>query len=288
MEPAPTLDPPAPRIVRDDVARALAEDIGSGDVTARLLPNRPAHARLIAREAGVLAGRDWFDACFAELDGQTLVRWDCKEGERFAADTVICTVQATIRALLGAERSALNFLQTLSATATATAAFVALLRGTRTRVLDTRKTLPGLRHAQKYAVRAGGGCNHRMGLYDAAMIKENHILAAGSIAAAIAAARKGSNGLPVIVEVESLDQLQQALDCAPTRIVLDNFTLADMRRAVARAAGQVPLEVSGGVDSDSVRAIADTGVDFVSVGALTKHVRAIDFSLRLAPMDTGA
>lgn len=287
MESPPAIAPPDPLIVSNDVARALAEDIGSGDVTARLLPNRPAQAQLIAREPGVLAGSAWFNACFAELDAQALVHWSCQDGETFAENDIICTVQAGIRALLSAERSALNFLQTLSATATATATLVALLRGTHTRVLDTRKTLPGLRHAQKYAVRAGGGGNHRMGLYDAAMIKENHVLAAGSITAAVAAAREGSHGLPVIVEVETLDELEQALDANPTRIVLDNFTLADMRSAVTRVAGRVPLEVSGGIDTNTARGIADTGVDFVSVGALTKHVRAIDFSLRLHPMDSG-
>jgi len=282
----PILAPPDPLHVGADVLRALAEDIGSGDVSALLLPNRPLLAQLIAREPGVLAGSAWFSACFAELDSHALVRWSRNDGQPFVANDTICTVQADARALLSGERSALNFLQTLSATATATAAFVAALDGTSTRVLDTRKTLPGLRQAQKYAVRAGGGCNHRIGLYDAAMIKENHVLAAGAIAAAIAAARNGAHGLPIIVEVESLDELTQALACSPDRIVLDDFTLADMRSAVARVAGRVPLEVSGGIDLSTARAIAETGVDFISVGAITKHVRAIDFSLRLLPADT--
>ncbi len=272
---------PDPQHVHDDVVRALAEDIGTGDVSAHLLPDQLRQAQLIAREPGVLAGSAWFSGCFTELDSHALVRWARHEGQSFAANDVICTVQADIRALLSAERSALNFLQTLTATATATASFVTALDGTATRVLDTRKTLPGLRHAQKYAVRAGGGCNHRLGLYDAAMIKENHVLAAGSIAAAITSARKGAQGLPIIVEVESLDELTQALACAPERIVLDNFTLADMRSAVTQVAGRVPIEVSGGITLDTARAIADTGVDFISVGAITKHVRAIDFSLRL-------
>lgn len=280
MPPEP-LQPPDPTQVRADVARALTEDIGSGDVTARLLPDRPARALLHAREAGTLAGGAWFEACFAALDADAAVQWDCAEGTHFEAGQVVCRVSAHARALMTAERSALNFLQTLSATASATAQFVEALHGTRTRVLDTRKTLPGLRYAQKYAVRAGGGCNHRMGLYDAAMIKENHVLAAGSIAAAIAAARAAGPGLPVIVEVESLDELAQALTCAPDRIVLDDFSRDDMYAAVAIVAGRVPLEVSGGVDLASARAIAQTGVDFISVGALTKHVRAIDFSLRL-------
>lgn len=271
--------------VRDDVVRALAEDIGTGDVSAQLLPDRPAQAIVLAREPGLLAGSAWFTACFAALDAQALVRWSRDEGQWFAATDTVCTVQANLRALLSAERSALNFLQTLSATATATAAYVAALQGTCTRVLDTRKTLPGLRYAQKYAVRAGAGCNHRLSLYDAAMIKENHILAAGSIANAVRAARQGGHSLPIIVEVESLDQLAQALACAPARIVLDNFTLADMRRAVVQVAGRVAIEVSGGIDLGNARAIADTGVDFISVGAITKHVRAIDFSLRLRAAD---
>ncbi|PKM08403.1 MAG: nicotinate-nucleotide diphosphorylase (carboxylating) [Gammaproteobacteria bacterium HGW-Gammaproteobacteria-4] len=282
----PILAPPDPQHVRADVLRALTEDVGTGDISAQLLPNQPRLAQLIAREPGVLAGSAWFSACFAELDSHAIVRWSRDEGQAFVANDTICTVQADVRALLSGERSALNFLQTLSATATATAAFVAALDGTSTRVLDTRKTLPGLRHAQKYAVRAGGGCNHRIGLYDAAMIKENHVLAAGSIAAAIAAARSGAHGLPIIVEVESLDELTQALSCSPERIVLDDFTLADMRSAVERVSGRVPLEVSGGIDLSTARAIAETGVDFISVGAITKHVRAIDFSLRLIPADT--
>lgn len=276
------VDPPDSAQVRADVAHALAEDIGSGDVTARLLPERPAMAQLRAREAGTLAGSAWFAACFQALDAGADTRWQCQDGETFAAGQIVCEVHAQTRALMSAERSAINFLQTLSATATATAQFVAALRGTRTRVLDTRKTLPGLRYAQKYAVRAGGGCNHRMGLYDTAMIKENHVLAAGSIAAAIAAARAAGPGLPVIVEVESLPELAQAIACAPDRIVLDEFSRDDMRAAVALVAGRIALEVSGGVDLASARVIADTGVDFISVGALTKHVRAIDFSLRLA------
>lgn len=282
------VNPPNPQHVRDDVLRALAEDIGTGDVSAQLLPDRPGHASVLAREPGVLAGGAWFAACFAELDAHALVRWSHQEGQWFAANDRICTVQGNLRALLGAERSALNFLQTLSATATATAAYVAALQGTPTRVLDTRKTLPGLRYAQKYAVRAGGGCNHRLGLYDAAMIKENHILAAGSIAGAVRTARQAGQSLPIIVEVESLAQLTQALACAPTRIVLDNFTLADMRRAVTQVAGRIALEVSGGIELGNARAIADTGVDFISVGALTKHVRAIDFSLRLSAADAPA
>ncbi len=285
--PPHSLEPPDPVRVRADVARALAEDVGAGDVTARLLPDRPAIAQLHAREAGTLAGRDWFAACFVALDANASTQWQCAEGETFQAGQIICQVQARTRALMSAERSALNFLQMLSATATVTAQFVAALAGTRTRVLDTRKTFPGLRYAQKYAVRAGGGGNHRMGLYDAAMVKENHVLAAGSIAAAIAAARAAGPGLPVIVEVETLDELAQALRCAPDRIVLDDFSCDDLRTAVSTVGGRVPIEVSGGIDLASARAIAQTGVDFISVGALTKHVRAIDFSLRLqAPATT--
>lgn len=284
--PTPVLKPPDAVQVRADVMRALAEDIGSGDITACLLPDAPAVARLHVREAGIMAGRDWFFGCFQALDSEVRIDWHCADGEPFVANQIVCEVHAHTRALVSAERSAINFLQTLCATASATAAFVSALGGTNTRVLDTRKTLPGLRYAQKYAVRAGGGCNHRMGLYDAIMIKENHVLAAGSIEAAISAARRAGPGLPVIVEVESLDELELALASTPDRIVLDDFDHDTLCAAVARAAGKVALEVSGGVDLKRARTIALTGVDFISVGSLTKHVHAIDFSLRLQPMQT--
>lgn len=272
----------AQAIIEADVDRALAEDIGSGDVSAALLAPARASASLCARESGVLAGRAWFERCFTRLDPDARFAWSLADAERFTPEQTLCTIEADARALLSAERSALNFLQTLSATATATRAFVDAVAGTGTRVLDTRKTVPGLRHAQKYAVRAGGGCNHRLGLYDAVMLKENHLLAAGgSFATAIAAARRHAPGLPVIVEVEDLDELRAALAARPDRIVLDDFDLERIRQAVRLVDGALPLEVSGGVDLRTVRAIADTGVDFVSVGAITKHVRAIDLSLRM-------
>ena len=277
----PGLQPPAPAQVEADVARALAEDLGSGDVTADLLPDGPAQGYVVAKEPAVVAGRPWFDACFRSLDPDWHVEWRVGEGERIRAGQVACVFRGRARALVSAERCALNFLQTLSATATRTAEFVAATAGTRTRILDTRKTLPGLRLAQKYAVRAGGGHNHRMGLYDTVMLKENHILAAGSIAAAAARARELHPGVPLVIEVESLDELRQALATGCDRILVDDFSEGDLRAAVAIAAGRIPLEVSGGVGLERVAAIAATGVDCISVGALTKHVRAVDFSMRL-------
>jgi nicotinate-nucleotide pyrophosphorylase (carboxylating) len=239
--------------------------------------------QLSAREAAVLSGRDWFTGCFRALDPAVTLHWDAADGERVTAGSMLCRIAGDVRALLGAERSALNFLQTLSATATSTARYVEAVSGTRAVILDTRKTLPGLRQAQKYAVRCGGARNHRMGLFDAVLIKENHIVAAGGIAAAIAAARQLRPRLLVEVEVESASELEQALAAAPDRIMLDDFDLDGIAAAVRRVAGRVPLEVSGGVDLARVRGIAETGVDFISVGALTKHVRAIDLSLRLLP-----
>lgn len=279
---------PAADLLAADVARALAEDIGSGDVTASLLPDGPEQGYVLAREAAVIAGRPWFDGCFRALDPDVCIDWRIREGDRVDAGTVLCTLAGRARALVSAERCALNFLQTLSATATRTAEYVAALAGTRTRVLDTRKTLPGLRLAQKYAVRVGGGGNHRLGLYDAVMLKENHIHAAGSIAAAAAQARGRFPQLPLIIEVETLDELAQALATGCTRILLDDFSLSDLREAVRRAAGRTPLEVSGGVGLARLPEIAATGVDFVSVGALTKHVQAVDLSLRLGPPPAGA
>ena len=278
----PVAAPPAD-VVAGDVARALAEDLGSGDATAQLLPDDQDQAYVIAREAGVIAGRPWFDACFLALDPAMQIDWRVTEGQAVAAGTVLVVLRGRSRALVSAERPALNFLQTLSATASRTAEYVAALAGSRTRVLDTRKTLPGLRQAQKYAVRAGGGLNHRMGLYDAVMLKENHIHAAGSIAAAVAAARSLHPALPLIVEVETLDELDQALAAGCDRILVDEFSEDDLREAVRRAAGRIPLEVSGSVTLECLPAIAATGVDYVSVGALTKHVQALDLSLRLGP-----
>ncbi|WP_460455877.1 carboxylating nicotinate-nucleotide diphosphorylase [Arenimonas alkanexedens] len=276
---APT--PPPADAVAADVARALAEDIGPGDATADLLPDVPTTAYVVAKERGVIAGRPWFDACFLALDPEAALDWHVAEGDAVAAGTVIVRIHARTRAVVSAERPALNFLQTLSATATVTARYVAEVAGTRTRILDTRKTLPGLRLAQKYAVRAGGGNNHRIGLYDAVMLKENHIHAAGSIAAAATAARTRHPSLPLIIEVETLAELDQALETGCDRILVDDFSDADLREAVTRAAGRIPLEVSGGVTGERLRAIAATGVDYISVGALTKHVQALDLSLRL-------
>ena len=278
----PVSAPPAD-VVAGDVARALAEDLGSGDATAQLLPDDQDQAYVIAKEAGVIAGRPWFDACFLALDPAMQIQWRVSEGQAVEAGTVLVVLRGRSRALVSAERPALNFLQTLSATASRTAGYVAALAGSRTRVLDTRKTLPGLRQAQKYAVRAGGGLNHRMGLYDAVMLKENHIHAAGSIAAAVAASRALHPTLPLIVEVETLDELDQALAAGCDRILVDEFSEDDLREAVRRAAGRIPLEVSGGVTLERLPAIAATGVDYVSIGALTKHVQALDLSLRLGP-----
>lgn len=276
-------DPPMEAVYRD-VEAALAEDVGSGDATAALLPDTTDQAWLLCKEDAVVCGRPWFDACHRALDPDVAIEWRVAEGERVAAGTVLATLEGRSRSLVTAERTSLNFLQTLSGTATETARYVAALEGTGTRVLDTRKTLPGLRLAQKYAVRVGGGCNHRMGLHDAVMLKENHVRAAGSVTAAIEAARRGAPGLPLIVEVEDLDELREALDAGCNRILVDDFDPATRRAAVRITAAHprpVPLEVSGGVELDGLRTIAADGVDFISVGALTKHVRAIDLSLKL-------
>lgn len=275
-------DPPSQEQIAGDVERAFAEDLGKGDATAELLPaDAVAEATLTCRDEAVIAGAPWFDACFRHMDPAVQIAWRVHDGERVAAGTVICRLSGHARSLVSAERSALNFLQLLSATATATAAYVAAVADTGARVLDTRKTLPGLRLAQKYAVRCGGGHNHRIGLYDAILVKENHIIAAGGIADAVAAARRLHPGLLLEVEVENLDELQQAIAAGVDRIMLDNFDLPQLREAVRLAAGRVPLEVSGNVDLHSIAEYARSGVDFISVGALTKHVHAVDLSLRL-------
>ena len=279
---APLAAPDAAQ-VRADVARALAEDIGSGDVTAALLPDHADSAYLLCKEEAVIAGRPWFDATHQALDPQVRIDWQVSEGERVMPGQVLARLQGRNRSLVSAERTSLNFLQTLSGTATLTARHVAAVAGTGTRILDTRKTLPGLRLAQKYAVRCGGGDNHRLGLYDTVMLKENHIRAAGSIAAAVASARAQWPRLPLVVEVEDLDQLQQALAAGCDRILLDDFPAGLRREAVRVTAGRIPLEVSGSVGLDGLRAIAEDGVDCISIGALTKHVHAIDLSLKLGP-----
>lgn len=265
-----------------DVRRALAEDIGTGDVTAALLPaNSSSAATVITREDAVLCGSAWFDAVFAQLDPVVRVSWLAQDGDVIQAGQALCRLYGPTRALLSGERCALNFLQTLSATATATRRYVTAVAGTGAQILDTRKTIPGLRAAQKYAVRCGGGRNHRIGLYDAILIKENHIAAAGSIEHAVNSARELHPALSIEVEVENLDELQQALVARADTVLLDNFSLDDLAKAVTLNAGRAKLEASGGVALDSVRAIAATGVDFISIGALTKHIQAIDLSLRV-------
>lgn len=286
--PACDLSPPPAAEIEADVADALAEDLGSGDVTADLLPDIADSAYLLCKEDAVVCGRPWFEACHRALDPDVRIDWRVAEGERVSKGTVLALLHGRARALVSAERASLNFMQTLSGTATVTASYVEAVRGTGTRILDTRKTLPGLRLAQKYAVRVGGGVNHRIGLYDTVMLKENHVRAAGSISAAIAGARAKHPQLPLIVEVESLEQLREALGAGCDRILIDDFDAPTRREAVriARAApfdGRIPLEVSGGVDLAGLRAIAEDGVDCISIGALTKHVRANDLSLKLGP-----
>ena len=276
-----TVGAPAAEIVARDVARALAEDIGAGDASAALIDaDARGKAEVVARESMVLAGCAWFDACLRTLDPAARIDWRHRDGDRVDAGEVLCGVEANARALLSGERSALNFLQTLSGTATTTAAFVALTAGTATRLLDTRKTLPGLRYAQKYAVRVGGAHNHRLGLYDAVLIKENHIMAAGGIGAAIRRARTLWPALEVEVEVENLDEYRQALAERPDRIMLDELSADDLRQAIAERVSGVELELSGGVERERLAELCRLGVDYISIGALTKHLRAIDLSLR--------
>jgi nicotinate-nucleotide pyrophosphorylase (carboxylating) len=274
-----------PDDLSEQVSRALREDIGPGDVTARLISAATAaRARVLCRDGAIVCGTAWFDETFRQLDAAVQVRWHVADGERVAADTVLCELAGPARPILTGERTALNFLQLLSATASVTARYVAAVAGTACRILDTRKTLPGLRTAQKYAVLCGGGQNHRMGLYDMLLVKENHIAAAGSIAAAVASARALAPGVPVEVETENLAEVAAALAAGSDVIMLDEFELADLARAVAlnRAAPRpAKLEASGGVSLERIGAIAATGVDFISVGGLTKHVQAVDLSMRL-------
>ncbi len=278
---SPALPPPAAAQVEADVARALAEDIGGGDVTAALLPDRPDSAYLLCKQDAIIAGRPWFDATHRALDPDVRIDWRVAEGDAVKAGTVLATLQGRNRSLVSAERTSLNFLQTLSGTATTTARYVAAVSGTGARILDTRKTLPGLRVAQKYAVRCGGGDNHRLGLFDTVMLKENHIRAAGSLTGAVQAARARWPQLPLVVEVEDLEQLREALAVGCDRILIDDFDAETRREAVRIAAGQIPLEVSGSVGIEGLRAIAEDGVDCISIGGLTKHVQAIDLSLKL-------
>lgn len=269
-----------PATVSADVRRALAEDIGAGDVTAGLIPPATrARAGLICREAAVLAGIAWFNEVFYQLDPGIEIAWHAEDAARVRAGELLCELSGPARPILSGERAALNFLQTLSGTATLTAEFVALLQGAGAQLLDTRKTLPGLRAAQKYAVRCGGGLNHRGGLYDAILIKENHIQAAGGIAAALDKARP--TGLALAVEVESLAELEAALRAGAARVLLDNFSVTDLQAAVSLTRGRAELEASGNINQQNLARIAATGVDYVSIGALTKNVRAIDFSMRI-------
>ncbi|MDQ7988027.1 MAG: carboxylating nicotinate-nucleotide diphosphorylase [Candidatus Dactylopiibacterium sp.] len=264
------------------VARALAEDVGTGDLTAQLIaPGARARGRVLTRQDAVLCGTAWFDATFLMVDPEAAITWHARDGERVKPGQVLCEISASARALLTAERTALNFLQLLSATATATARYVAAVAGTRAAIIDTRKTLPGLRLAQKYAVRMGGGENHRIGLYDGVLIKENHIIAAGGIGKALARAQQIAPPSAFIeVEVENLAELEEALASGARMVLLDNMSLEDMREAVRLNAGRAKLEASGGVSLARVRDIAETGVDRISIGALTKDVEAVDLSLR--------
>jgi nicotinate-nucleotide pyrophosphorylase (carboxylating) len=269
--------------VETDVARALNEDVGGGDLTARLIPaTQTARARVVTREAAVIAGRPWFDACFRALDLGCAIDWRVNEGDAVAAGDELVEISGNARALLTAERPALNFLQALSGVATATRPYVDAVRGTHAAILDTRKTLPGLRQAAKYAVRMGGGQNQRTGLYDGILIKENHIAAAGGIAQVLEAAFKLAEGkVSVQIEVENIHELEQALAAGAPLILLDNFSLADMRHAVQVTHGRALLEASGNITLETVRAVAEAGVDRISVGSLTKHIRAVDLSMRI-------
>jgi nicotinate-nucleotide pyrophosphorylase (carboxylating) len=279
-------DYPLNEEINRNVSAALAEDVGAGDLTASLVPGeRRVKATVISREAGVLCGTAWFDECVRRCDPTAKVTWQGADGDRIAANQLLCEIEGNGRALLTAERSALNFLQLLSAVASKVRIYADAIAGTRAQVVDTRKTLPGLRIAQKYAVRAGGGGNHRLALWDAILIKENHIHAAGGIAQAMAAAKQVAEQAKdrckfIQIEVESLDELNQALDAGATMILLDNFSLDMMREASRINAGRAVLEASGNVTLETIRSIAETGVDRISVGALTKDVKALDLSMR--------
>ena len=269
-------------LVHQNVFTAMLEDIGSGDLTALLIPeNNTAEATIISREDAVICGIDWVNASFHYLHKDIKIKWLVNEGEKVSTNQLLCKISGNARAILSAERCALNFLQTLSAVATHTRLYVLAASGTKVEILDTRKTLPSLRLPQKYAVTVGGGSNQRLALYDGILIKENHIAAAGSIAAALAQASKLDDNVSIQIEVENIDELQQALAAGAKNILLDNFSITDMREAVTINKGRAKLEASGSVNLSSVRAIALTGVDRISIGALTKNIRAIDFSLRI-------
>ncbi len=276
--------PPPAATICAQCAQALAEDLGpnGNDPSAALIPeNTILRADVLCREAAVICGRPWFDEVMRQLDKSIDIDWRINEGQHVDADTLICSLQGSARHLLSGERTALNFLQTLSATASQTQHYVQAIAGSGAQLLDTRKTLPGLRLAQKYAVRCGGGNNHRIGLFDMIMLKENHILASGSISQAVRRAKEQSPDIAIEVEVETLEELQQALDADIDRILLDNMDLESLRQAVKLTAGRTPLEASGGVELETIRQIAMTGVDYISSGAITKHLQAIDLSMRL-------
>ncbi|HEY0681643.1 MAG TPA: carboxylating nicotinate-nucleotide diphosphorylase [Steroidobacter sp.] len=278
---------PSSEYITRSVATALEEDVATGDLTAQLIPaDRTSKATVITREDATLCGRAWFDEVFRQIDTRVQIVWKAQDGDRVRANQLLCELTGPSRSLLTGERSALNFLQLLSGTATETSRYAEALKGTSCRVLDTRKTIPGLRLAQKYAVRCGGGTNHRIGLFDAILVKENHIAAAGSIAAAVAEARLVNSKVMLEVEVENLDELQQALAAKVDRILLDNFSNDDMKTAVSITRSHqnkgIELEASGNMSLETLREVAETGVDFISVGGLTKHVRALDLSMRFA------
>ncbi|EGH02089.1 MULTISPECIES: carboxylating nicotinate-nucleotide diphosphorylase [Pseudomonas syringae group genomosp. 2] len=269
--------------IEANVRRALLEDVGSGDITAQLIPaERLAKATIISRDAAVIAGTAWVDTVFRQLDPRVAVHWQVTDGDRVSPNQALFHLEGPARSLLTGERSALNFLQMLSGVATRAQYFADMVSGTQVKLLDTRKTLPGLRLAQKYAVSCGGCHNHRIGLYDAFLIKENHIAACGGIAQAVEAAHRIAPGKPVEVEVESLSELKQALDAGADIIMLDELSLDDMREAVRLTAGRARLEASGGINDDTLRVIAETGVDYISIGAMTKDVKAVDLSMRLS------
>ena len=276
--------------LKDDIARAvrqaLNEDVGSGDATAALVPEEVnAHAQLLVREACIFCGAAWLEAVFHQLDPRIEVQWHASDGDKLAPQTVICDVRGPARPLLTGERTALNFVQTLSAVATKTNTYVQAVQGTRAAILDTRKTLPGLRLALKYAVKTGGGVNHRIGLYDGILLKENHIAAAGGVAQALSRAAEATPGIPVQIEVETIEQLEEALDNGARLVLLDNFSLDQMAEAVKRTAGRAQLEASGGITLENVREIAQTGVDRISIGTLTKDIKATDLSMRFVGQD---
>ncbi|MCR4332994.1 MAG: carboxylating nicotinate-nucleotide diphosphorylase, partial [Sulfuricaulis sp.] len=273
-----------PNDIPETVRRALAEDVGAGDLTAALIPaGTQAEAQVITREQAILCGTAWFDEVFRQVDKRVSVAWNVRDGDTLHAEQILCSLRGPARALLTGERSALNFLQLLSGTATRTRQYVDAVRGTRTIVLDTRKTVPGLRRAQKYAVACGGGQNHRMGLYDAILIKENHVTAAGSITAALEAARNTApKGSSVEIEVENIGQLHEALAAGADRLLLDNFSVEELKAAVTETRARAKLEASGGINLSNIRAFAETGVDYISIGDMTKTVKAVDLSMRFA------